>query len=485
MAPEIVGRYELLRRLGAGGMGEVFLARDQTLGRQVAVKRVHAGDERAAKYILHEARVVASLDHPNIAAVYDVVEHDGQPHIVMEYVDGTTLAARMSAGPMAEDQAIDYGRQIASALAYAHSRNVVHCDIKPSNVMVTASGVPKVLDFGIARRDSTTSHDATTTTQAVIGTPPYMAPEVLLGAPPSQQSDVFGLGVMMYELLSGRRPYEGRGAAAVLQAMTVPAPALDSSIAGISPEISAVVARAIETDPKLRLPSAEEFKSALDRIAAGETATVNRPVRRSAAGKSIALLAALAIVCTALVTGIPRVASRATKQSVLGVMFFNNTGQAENDYLAAGMSDVLLSHLAGAPGVTVVARTAMPSLTASTQVPEAVKALGLTHVLTGSVQRSGNSLRLTIGLVDRSGELKWSQSVDGVVSDVFHLEARVSEAALSGLRSEGLVVNAIVQQARERPPTNNPDAFDDYAHGRALIERGDVPGNIGSGPHFL
>ena len=244
--------------------------------------------------------------------------------------------------------------------------------------------MPKVLDFGIARRDNTTTTDASFASHAVIGTPPYMAPEVLLGAPPSPLSDVFGLGVMLYELVSGRRPYEGRGAAAVLHAMAMPAPALDSSIAGISREMSAVVARAIETDPKLRLPSAEEFQRQLDRIAAGETDTAPRPVRRSAAGKSLALLAALAIVCTALVAGVPRVASRAPKQSVLGVMFFNNTGQADNDYLAAGMSDVLLSHLAGAPGVTVVARTAMPSLTTSTQVPEAVKALGLTHVLTGA-----------------------------------------------------------------------------------------------------
>src|SRR5262245_14747279 len=126
MTPEVVGRYELLRPLGAGGMGEVFLARDQTLGRMVAVKRVLAGDERAAQHILHEARVVASLEHPNIASIFDVVEHHGRPHIVMEYVDGTTLAARMAAGPIPEAEAIAYGRQIAGALAYAHSRSVVH-----------------------------------------------------------------------------------------------------------------------------------------------------------------------------------------------------------------------------------------------------------------------------------------------------------------------------------------------------------------------
>jgi eukaryotic-like serine/threonine-protein kinase len=480
MAAEIVGRYELVRPLGAGGMGEVFLARDQTLGRHVAVKRVHAGDERAAKYILHEARVVAGLDHPNIASVYDVVEHQGQPHIVMEYVDGTTLAARMSAGPMAEGQAIDYGRQIASALAYAHSRNVVHCDIKPSNVMVTPSGVPKVLDFGIARRDSTTLHDATTATQAVIGTPPYMAPEVLLGAPPSQQSDVFGLGVMMYELLSGRRPYEGRGAAAVLQAMAMEPPVLHEQIKTVSPELSSIVARAIQTDRHQRLQSADEFKSALDRIAAGETITNFVPDRRSSLGKSAALFGSLIVICGALVTGIPRIASLVPEQrSVLGVMMFNNSGEAENDYLAAGMSDVLVSHLADAPGVTVVPRSAMPTLTKESQIQEAVKALGLTHVLTGSVQRSGSSLRIAISLLSGKGAtVEWSRAFDGNLSDVFHLEQRAGQAALQALRSEGLVTAATLSEARDNPPTTDADAFDDYAHGQALIERFDVPGNV-------
>jgi tetratricopeptide (TPR) repeat protein len=481
MTPELVGRYELLRPLGAGGMGEVFLARDQTLGRMVAVKRVQAGDARAAKHILHEARVVASLDHPNIATVYDVVEHQGQAHIVMEYVDGMTLSARMAAGPLTEEQTVQYGRQIAGALAYAHSRNVVHCDIKPGNVMLTAAGVPKVLDFGIARRDSTTSHDATTSTNAIAGTPPYMAPEVLLGAPPSQQSDVFGLGVMLYELVSGRRPYEGRGAAAVLHAMTMQPPALHDHLKNVSPALSAVVAQAIHTDRHQRLQSADQFKVELDRIAAGETRALPVLKPKVSWGKSAALLASLAVACAVLVAGIPRLATRLAPEqsSVLGVMMFNNTGNAANDYLAAGMADVLVSHLADAPGVTVVPRTAMATLTKESQVQEAVNALGLTHVLTGSIQRSGESMRLAISLLaDKGATVKWSRSFDGNIGDVFHLEQRIGQATLQALRNQGLITAATLNEARQRSPTSSPDAFDDYAHGRALVERFDVPGNV-------
>jgi eukaryotic-like serine/threonine-protein kinase len=485
MATEIVGRYELLRPLGAGGMGEVFLARDQTLRRQVAIKRVQAGDEKAAKSILHEARVVASLEHPNIASVYDVVEHDGQAHIVMEFVDGMTLSQRMAAGTLTEAQAVDYGRQIASALAYAHTRNVLHCDIKPGNVMISADGVPKVLDFGIARRDSHSSADATTTTNLIQGTPPYMAPEVLLGSRPSQQSDVFGLGVMLYELVAGRRPYEGRGPSALLTAMTAPPPALDTAVAGVSREFSAIVQRAIHIDRQQRVQSAAELKAALDRIAPGTTRTSERPlpqaVGRSAAAKSAALLVGLAVVCAALVAGIPRFATglMPKQSSVLGVVMFNNTGDADNEYLAAGMADVLVSQLADAPGITIVPRSATATLTQESQIGEAVKALGLTHVIAGSVQRSGKSLRMAISLLaDKGATVKWSRSFDGPIDDVFHLEQRIGQATLEALRSQQLITSATVLESRDDRPTMNADAFDNYAHGRALIERFDVPGNI-------
>jgi tetratricopeptide (TPR) repeat protein len=481
MVPEIVGRYELLRPLGAGGMGEVFLARDETLDRLVAIKRLNADNSTSAKSILHEARIVASLDHPNIASVFDVVEHAGQPHVVMEYVEGPTLATRIASGPLTESEVIAYGRQIADALAYAHARNVVHCDIKPSNVMLTPADVPKVLDFGIARREIPAQGGATTTIH-IRGTPAYMAPEAMLGAAPTPQSDVFSLGVVLYELAVGRRPFSAPNHSREGSA------SLDHLARRVSPGLAGVIERAIEIDPRRRIQSAEDIRIALVKLSSDETRTSKVLRRPSAAGKTAALLGGLALACTLLVMGIPPLAtSLATKQpSVLGVMMFNNTGDAENDYIAAGMADVLVSHLADAPGVTVVPRTAMATLTKESQVQEAVKALGLTHVLTGSVQRSGESLRLAISLLgDKGAKVEWSRSFDGKVSDVLHVEQRIGEAALQAMRSRGLVTQATVAQARENPPTSNPDAFDDYAHGRALIERADVPGNVGLALSFF
>jgi serine/threonine-protein kinase len=474
MAPEIVGRYEFVRPLGAGGMGEVFLARDQTLDRLVAIKRVNADSAASAQSILHEARIVAALDHPNIASVFDVVEHGGQPHVVMEFVEGPTLATRIAGGPLPEGDVIAYGKQLADALAYAHGRNVVHCDIKPSNVMLTPADVPKLLDFGIARRD-TPSGGGVATTASIRGTPAYMAPEVLSGAAPTYHSDIFSLGVLLYELAVGRRPFAHH------EATGPSAEAVEKLSSRVSRELTSVIVHAINPDPNKRLQGAAELRSRLAQIAAATTVTSMVVGRKPAtAAKSAALLGGFAVLCAAIVFGVPRLSTSNTPTpSVLGVMMFNNTGEADNEYLAAGMADVLVSHLADAPGITIVPRSATAALTHESQIAEAVKSLGLTHVIAGSVQRSGASLRMAISLLAGKGStVKWSRSFDAPLSDVFHLEQRIGQEALQALRREGLITPATLAQARDARPTMNAAAFDDYAHGRALIERFDVPGNI-------
>ena len=483
MGPAQIGPYEVLGPLGSGGMGEVFLARDTRLPRKVAIKRVRATDRPGAQHqILREARTVALLSHANIATIFDIVDQDGIVHIVMEYVEGETLAAKLRNGPLAPQDALGYVRQIADALAYAHGQGIIHCDIKPSNVMITPTGRVRVLDFGIARFEATLKSDSdrTTTSNVVRGTPLYMAPEVLLGAPPSTRSDVYSLGIVLYELITTRRPYEGLAPGRVLDPASPPAPALSDVVPAVSRDLSDLVSRAIAADPQRRIGSVDELKGGLDAIATA-TATAPTPRRLTFAWRwatpAILLLAGSA----GLLTGIPRPGKvmPSREPSVIAVMIFNTTGDEKNDYLGAGLTDSLIASLAAAPRITAVPRTTVvPYLAKPGDLSKPVRDLGLTHLLTGGVQRSDTQVRYTMNLLDGNQTLLWSAGFDGSVSDLLHLEQRIADGTLQALRARGFVTADVVAQARARPPTANPDAFEAYSHGRVLLDRSDVPGNI-------
>lgn len=471
-------------------MGEVFLARDTRLGRQVAIKRVSAASgPDAQRQILREARTVARLDHPNIAGVFDIVDQGGVVHIVMEYVEGHTLAARLCQGPLPETEAVDCGRQVADALAYAHGHGVVHCDIKPSNVIVTASGHAKVLDFGIARFEATTRADGTQTTggAAIRGTPAYMAPEVLLGAEPTPRSDVYSLGVVLFELLTANRPREAANFAGDTALSPTPSPSVSEMAPGVSKALRQVVTCATAVDPKARFSSALELRAALDGVARHHTA--RRPwslpfdlrlsSKRGAALIAI-LLAAVSAVLLIRMAGRDEGAPSTPRTAMLGVMVFNTTGEERNEYLSVGLTDVLVSYLGRAPDLAVTPRTALlPYLTEDDHVATAMRELGLTHVLMGGIQRSGSDLRLTLSILAGGQQtLLWSDAFDGALDEVFRLQQRVADAAMKALQAEGLVSAVVVAQARARPPTSNADAFDAYTHGRVLLERSDVAGNV-------
>ena len=374
MGLDLIGRYEVLAPLGAGGMGEVFLARDTQLPRKVAIKRVRGGDHPGSeRQILREARTVALLSHPNIAAIFDILEHDGALHIVMEYIEGETLGSKLRHGPLQEAEALGYVRQVADALAYAHAQGVIHCDVKPSNVMITPDGRARVLDFGIARFEATLHSDSekTTTAHVVRGTPLYMAPEVLLGGTPSPRSDVYSVGVVLFELLTARRPYEGLNPAKLLDSGT-PSPSASDVVPGISRALSDLVARAIAIDPQRRLATVNELKTGLDTVA-----TTEKQVRSAGplsfawrwAAPGVALLAA----SIALLAGIPNASDFSSKQAVMGVMVFNTTGDKANDHLGAGLSDSLISSLASARGITAVPRSAVTRFDDMSDVPGAFR----------------------------------------------------------------------------------------------------------------
>jgi serine/threonine protein kinase len=276
-----LGPYEIQAAIGAGGMGEVYLAHDTRLNRQVALKSLSGPSvdtPQARERLLREARAAAQLTHPNIAAIHDILDSGPCPCIVMEYVEGETLAAKIARGPLPCAQALSIGIQLADALVQAHGAGVIHRDLKPANVQVAPDGTAKILDFGIATsrnlEDSTVPAGRPTKDVArpqagkLTGTAAYMAPEQLAGKPATPQSDVYALGVLLFEAISGRRPFNAADVIDLaVSILSDPTPTLRTSGTGTPPELSAVVARAMARKPRGRYPSAAAVAADLRRAA--------------------------------------------------------------------------------------------------------------------------------------------------------------------------------------------------------------------------
>jgi serine/threonine-protein kinase len=266
-------RYRLERLLGTGGMSEVWLAEDTRLGRWVAVKilrdSLSSREDDLVDTLLQEARVVAKLQHANIVAVYDFGTHEGHHFLVMEYVHGYSARQLLQTqGRLPEPEAVRYGLQIATALQYAHERNVVHCDVKPENILVNDQGVAKVADFGVAESVSRTL--APEQMRDVLGTVAYLAPEVIQGAAADPRADVYSLGLTIYEMVAGRLPFTGTSAAALAgQRLGATAPPLRTFAMGASPELESVLARALAISPQDRYATAGAFANALRNVPAG------------------------------------------------------------------------------------------------------------------------------------------------------------------------------------------------------------------------
>ena len=308
-----VGPYRIVRQLGAGGMGVVWLADDPRLYRKVALKTVRTDDAATTEgrlRLLREARAAAALNHPHIAAVHDVLDIDGQVIVVFEYVEGETLAARLQRGPVAVTEAIEISWRLADALAAAHAHGVIHRDLNPSNVVLGPDGQVKVLDFGVARLLPAEPAEAGvpvtvpgTVGVGLVGTPGYAAPEQHLSRNVDGRADLYALGVIMFEMVTGRRPFAGSDAAQLAASMRDDAPPISASKVWVPPPLEALVARLLQRDPAKRPASSEEVLVALILVRDHESSPIARPrVRRRwhvptrvlvAAAVGLALVAAL------------------------------------------------------------------------------------------------------------------------------------------------------------------------------------------------
>jgi len=417
-ADALADRYRVERELGRGGMAVVYLARDLKHDREVALKvlRPELSAALGRDRFMREIQLTARLQHPHILPVFDSGESAGQLWYTMPYVDGETLRARLAReGRLPVDAATQLGREIASALAYAHDAGVVHRDIKPENILLSRQGQALVADFGIAKALAT--DEALTETGLALGTPAYMAPEQVLGERPVRpQADVYALGVVLYEMLSGARPFADAAPVAMLaKRLTDGAPLLSAVRPDLPEAIALLIRDTLEVDPARRPATgavvAERLREAKGAVTTPTARAMSSPVVGAGRGRSWALV----VVVVAAVTGgaallLNRTAGR--DDPSIGVLPFDNrSSDSTQAYLSEGVSDELTAQLSAVPELKVAPRSSTVRFRGSTDAPDAIaRQLSVKYLLTGGVTRQGDSVRISVELIDAPGNRqRWSR----------------------------------------------------------------------------
>jgi TolB-like protein/Flp pilus assembly protein TadD len=430
-------------------MGEVYRARDTRLDRDVAIKvlpQAIARDPLALERFNREARTIASVSHPRICAIYDVGEHDGSPYIVMELLDGQPLYALLEPGGLPVEQLIEWGMQLADALEAAHARGIVHRDLKPANIVITARGDVKVLDFGVAKLVDEQAARATTMAEltdsgVTIGTTAYMAPEQVRGEPLDQRTDLFALGLVLYEIATGRRAFAGPTPGLITDAILnhAPPPVLDLNPA-LPLQVTAIVEKLLEKDRELRYRQAADVRADLKR-ALRELHGPPTPPR-----------------------GTITQAIAAAPKSVAVLPFRNLSADADNAFFSDGITEDLIDALGRIGGLRVAARASAFRFRETALDLKAVgAALGVGAIVEGSVRRAGSRLRVGAALVDAStGFQLWSERYDREMADVFAIQDEIVSSLVSALAP------ALLGVARDavRRPTDNLEAYEFYLKGR-------------------
>ncbi len=453
-----LGPYEIVAPLGAGGMGEVWRARDTRLDREVALKVLPSStstDPAARARLLREARLASRLNHPHICTIHEVGEAGGQAYIAMELVEGESLSDRLSGGALRLGEVLRYGLQVADALSHAHGHGVVHRDLKSANIVITPDDRAKVLDFGLAKRlAGSDAAEATTLSQAaltaegtVTGTLAYMAPEQLRGQTAGARSDIWALGVVLYEMATGERPFRAAVATALAADIQYKEPAHPrGSYPNIPPALEDVILKCLKKRPEERYQTAGEVMSDLQAIAANAHASSDvvsgsrkPPVRRGVRRKRIRSLVVLPLA--------------------------NLSGDPEQEYFADGMTDALIGDLAGIGALRVISRTsAMRYKRTEKSLPDIAAELNVDAVLEGSVLRAGARVRISARLIEGATDMNlWAKSYERDLSDVLALQGDVAGAIVREVQSAASA-KAAGRLARRGPV--NAEAWDACLKGR-------------------
>jgi TolB-like protein/Tfp pilus assembly protein PilF len=509
MIGQAISHYSITEKLGEGGMGVVYRARDLTLHRDVALKFLAIGapgDLQTREKVLQEARTISALNHPNICTIYEVGEAEGRPYLAMEYVEGHPLSVEILSGGMSVEILVRYGMQLADALAHAHERRIVHRDLKSGNVIVTPSGRLKVLDFGLSRRaeqpisEDTTQFDQSWDEQhSITGTLPYIAPELLKGQEADARSDIWALGVILYEMAAGRRPFQGGTAYELSAAILREAPPPISP--QLPPVLQSVVDKCLDKDPSQRYHSGGEVRAALEaagtasrseRIPIAALAVHEAALRSARVQRRLWYGAGAFAVIVVVLTGLlwkgskPRTTARVVPgaiQSLAVLPLENLSGDAAQDYFADGMTDALITELSQIRKLRVISRTSVMQYK-RTQKPlgEIARDLNVDAVVEGSVVRSNGRVRISAKLIQTSIEQSlWADSYERDFTDVLALQSDVATAIARGIQVE-LSAPEASQLASRRPVV--PEAYEAFLKGRFEAAKRTPEGITSSAEYF-